>query len=82
MKTWSDPLNSEDERMLFSFVYDVNMGWIGKRFSTEEEAEKASKIYAECRRKNTIPENAINIVDTVWNYNKHLKPLPVKLSIN
>lgn len=82
MKTWSDPLNSEDKRMLFAFIYDIDFGWIGKRFDTEDEANTAGEIYAECKRNNSIPENAHSIIDMVWHHNKFPKPLSIKLKNN
>ena len=73
MTTWSNPCNADDKRQLCSWVYDTDMGWIGKRFDTEEEAKKASEIYVNCIRNNSIPEDAKSIIDTIWYKNRFIK---------
>ena len=49
MVTWSDPINPNDTRLLFSYTYDKGFGWIGTRFNSESEARKAGEEYLKNR---------------------------------
>ena len=82
MTTWSNPCNSDDDRLLCSWVYDIDMGWIGKRFNTEEEAQQAAKEYMKHKQNHSIDSRVGYSPETTYSLNdmyKYLKPLPIKL---
>lgn len=79
MIKWSNPLNPSDEQLLCSWVYDKDLGWIGKRFQTEEEAEIAAKEYIKYKNNRLDVGYAPEITYNFNELNKLLMPLPIKL---